>query len=43
MMTEAISKCKINAVVAANYCKLGKDNNDGISNPDYPRADSITC
>ena len=41
--TEAISKCKINAVVAPNYWKLGKDNNDGISNPDYPQSDSITC
>ena len=36
--TEAISKCEISAVVAANYWKFGKDNNDGTSNPEYPRS-----
>jgi hypothetical protein len=40
--TATVSKCEINAVIEANYWKLG-DNGDDNSIPNNPRDDSVTC
>ena len=40
--TATVSECEINAVIEANYWKLGDDSHDNF-NPDGPRYDSVTC
>jgi hypothetical protein len=40
--TATVSECEINAVIEANYWKLG-DNSDDNIDPDNPRYDSVTC
>ena len=40
--TATISECEINAVIEANYWKLG-DNDEENIDPDNPRHDSVTC
>jgi predicted Zn-dependent protease len=40
--TATVSECEINAVIEANYWKLGDNGKDNIG-PDNPRYDSVTC
>ncbi len=40
--TETISDCEINAVIEANYWKLGDDVDDD-ADPEVPQDDSINC
>jgi predicted Zn-dependent protease len=40
--TATVSECEINAVIEANYWKLGDNGEDNID-PDNPRYDSVTC
>ena len=40
--TATVSECEINAVIEANYWKLG-DNGDDNVDPDSPRYGSVTC
>jgi hypothetical protein len=40
--TATVSECEINAVIEANYWKLGDNDEDDIG-PDNPRYDSVTC
>jgi predicted Zn-dependent protease len=40
--TATVSECEINAVIEANYWKLG-DNGDDNIDPDRPRYDTVTC
>ena len=39
---DTISECGTKAVVQTNYWKLGDENDDGNTDPDYPQ-DSITA
>ena len=45
--TGTVSECEIDAVIEANYWKLGDEEGDdddvGNNNPDRPRYDSIAC
>lgn len=40
--TATVSECEINAVIEANYWKLGDDGDNNID-PDAPRYDGVTC
>jgi hypothetical protein len=40
--TATVSECEINAVIEANYWKLG-DNGDDNVDPDSPQYGSVTC
>lgn len=41
--TATVSECEINAVIEANYWKLGDNGDDDSIDPDSPRYDSVTC
>jgi Matrixin len=41
--TAFVSECEIKAVIEANYWKLGQNENDDSSMPDYPHENSMAC
>ena len=41
--TAFVSECEIKAVIEANYWKLGQNEEDADSTPDYPQENSMAC
>jgi hypothetical protein len=41
--TAFVSECEIKAVIEANYWKLGQNEEDANSMPDYPHENSMAC